>query len=121
MSLAAAPDVIAGFQGIAQQRSCHRHGALDQRLGARAEQCTVADLPDIVFHVLGRPPARVGDVGELRNTQPTSAKKPSIWPATACTLSCPPVMMKAATLLRSNSRFAIVSWFWMQFMRSIIL
>jgi len=30
-------------------------------------------------------------------------------------------MMKAATLLRRSTRSAIVTWFWMQFIRSTIL
>jgi hypothetical protein len=29
------------------------------------------------------PAARVGDIGKLRKDKPSSAKKPSIWPATA--------------------------------------
>ena len=37
--------------------------------------------------------------GNCGNWQPSSAKNPSICPATACTLSWPPVMMKPATLL----------------------
>ena len=53
--------------------------------------------------------------------QPSSVKKPSIWPATAWMLSCPPVMIAVSTLFFSSVRPAIVSWFWMQFMRSIIL
>src|ERR1051326_8047178 len=59
--------------------------------------------------------------GNCGNTQPISAKKPSICPATACTLSCPPVMMNDATLFFSRMRSRIVTWFWMQFIVSTIL
>ena len=38
--------------------------------------------------------------GNCGKSKPSSAKKASIWPATAWMLSCPPVMMNAATLLR---------------------
>ncbi len=59
--------------------------------------------------------------GNCGNWQPSSAKKVRTWPTTACTLSWPPVTTSETTLFRSRWRFASVSWFWMQFMRSIIL
>ena len=59
--------------------------------------------------------------GYCGKTQPTSAKKPSIWPATAWTLSWPPVMMKPVTLFLSSTRLASVIWFWIAFIRSTIL
>jgi len=55
------------------------------------------------------------------NWAPSSAKNVSICPTTPCTLSCPPVTMNAATLLRISTRPAMVSWFWMQLQRSTIL
>src|SRR5258706_2820961 len=51
----------------------------------------------------------------------SSEKKHSISPATPCTLSCPPVIRKAATLRRISTLSRIVIWFWMQLRRSAIL
>ena len=76
--------------------------------------------PQIVGTAVAPHSQGVAAMGE-RGWQPISAKKPSICPATACTLSWPPVMMKPATLLFSSDFPAMVSWFWMQFMRSTIL
>ena len=59
--------------------------------------------------------------GNCGNWQPSSPKKPMSCPATAWMLSWPPVMIAPTTLLVSSTRPAIVTWFWMQFMRSIIL
>ena len=52
---------------------------------------------------------------------PSSAKKPSIWPATPWMLSWPPTMMKPATLLRISTRLLIVTAFCTQLSRSAIL
>ena len=59
--------------------------------------------------------------GNCGKSKPSSEKNISICPATDCTLSCPPVMMNDATLFRISTRSRIVTWFWMQFIRSIIL
>ncbi len=58
--------------------------------------------------------------GNCGKWQPISAKNISMWPATAWMLSCPPVMMNAATLLRSMTRSRMVTWFCTQFSRSTI-
>jgi protein-S-isoprenylcysteine O-methyltransferase Ste14 len=42
-------------------------------------------------------------------------------PATACTLSWPPVMMNAATLLLISTLLWVVIWFCTQLKRSAIL
>ena len=47
-------------------------------------------------------PRECATYGNCGNWQPTSPKKPSSWPATACTLPWPPVMMKPATLFFSR-------------------
>ena len=54
------------------------------------------------------------DERKLRQQKPISLKNVIIWPATPCTLSCPPVMMNAATLLRISTVSSVI-WFWMQF------
>ena len=59
--------------------------------------------------------------GNWGKSKPSSEKNISICPATDCTLSCPPVMMNAAALFRIRTRSRIVTWFWMQFIRSISL
>src|SRR5262249_35094435 len=94
----------------------------------REHACTVGELlrvshhRDVVLHVLVRPAARMSDKrGNCGKMKPSSAKKPSIWPATIWMLSWPPTMMEPATLLRMRTRLAIVIWFWTQFIRSAIL
>jgi len=59
--------------------------------------------------------------GNCGTSKPSSVKNTSICPATAWILSWPPVTMNAATLFRIKTLSRIVTWFWMQFIRSIIL
>src|SRR5690242_1778098 len=59
--------------------------------------------------------------GNGGNTNPSSAQKVNIEPATAWMLSWPPVMMNAATLFLMSTVLRIVTWFCTQFRRSIIL
>src|SRR5213592_2558246 len=59
--------------------------------------------------------------GNGGNTKPSSDQKVNMPPATAWMLSCPPVMMNAATLFLMSTRLWIVIWFCTQFNRSIIL
>src|SRR5216117_3099511 len=59
--------------------------------------------------------------GNGGNTKPSSDQKVNMPPATAWMLSCPPVMINAATLFLMSTRLWIVIWFCTQFNRSIIL
>src|SRR5213592_54620 len=59
--------------------------------------------------------------GNGGNTNPNSDQNVNMLPATAWMLSCPPVMMNAATLLRISTLLWIVTWFCTQFRRSTIL
>src|SRR5437867_4557997 len=59
--------------------------------------------------------------GNGGKTNPSSAQKVNKLPATAWMLSCPPVMMNAATLFLISIWLWIVTWFCTQFSRSIIL
>ena len=84
----------------------------------RVEARTAAMLFSMSSALQPRVWAMYGNDG---NWQPISAKNPSICPATACTPSCPPVMMKPATLLVISRSSCTVMWFCTQFRRSTIL
>ena len=81
--------------------------ALREHARAVGEFLRVSLHRDVVLHVLVRPAARMSDKRELRKDKPSSAKKPSIRPATIWMLSWPPTMMKPATLLQMSTRLAI--------------
>ena len=105
VSLAAASRDLGRRCVCRYQASRKLDASVDEPVCAPAKFGAGPNLRNIVLHVLGRPTTTVGDKwGNCGKEKPSSPKTISIWPATAWTLSCPPITMKAATLLRISTR-----------------
>ena len=76
----------------------HLDAATRQRGGTVVQQRRLLHRDLVPFQVLGAPAAQMRDIRELRELAADLAEEAESWPATACTLSWPPVTMKAATL-----------------------
>ena len=106
-----APSTGEGCSGslTADHELRHVRGSCNEFLRPFTQFPAVLHLADIPFHVLRAPAPRMRDERKLRELAADFGEKAHDLPGHAWTLSCPPMMINAATLFLSKCLFAMVT------------